>query len=113
MSESSASEVWHDVRLARQWRDENSSAVERHRSMPSGTAYVWDLLDATLRYADTLEAIVRDLAARTETITAGYDDNDCAFCGDFLPTGHTEPACEWRRAVEWVAEHPASEGSGA
>lgn len=52
-----------------------------------------------------LEAIVRDLAATPRHDETNAGDLVCSLCGDPWDD-HIDPACEWRRAVEWVAEHP-------
>jgi hypothetical protein len=56
------------------------------------------------------EAIVRDLVADQGKLWGYY--GHCIFCGldGNDPKPHAE-SCIQRRAVEWVAAHPATEGS--
>lgn len=66
------------------------------------------------RIADA-EAIVRELAEDGPfTASYGYTDLECAICKAGVAMGgrcHHDPTCAFRRAVEWVAAHPAPEGS--
>lgn len=61
-----------------------------------------------------LEAIVRDLAARNPN---RYDDDGeyhgCMLCAAVVPVKFADhdPSCPWRRASEWVAQHPTDQGS--
>lgn len=55
-----------------------------------------------------LESIVRALAAADPNVDLDSDYHVCAFCHAGVPVRpeHHEPTCVWRRAVEYVANHP-------
>ncbi len=74
--------------------------------------------DAALREGESneLEAIVRDLAARdlVADIDPDYSVYACLACPDEHDESYRSHAevvhaesCPWRRAREWVADHPA------
>lgn len=41
-----------DIQLYREWRDEHADAKLRHRTMPSGEAFLWEGIDSLLRELD-------------------------------------------------------------